>query len=274
MNNVLSGDEGNILLHEYLKNDKPFCLSRIGIGEIKLIYNKLNNALSRHDYYSIGAGGVREDSYEFFFTEYIKGISDADINAYWVGLESLPHREAQDIIFNSLSPKSTKIMHRTIEPFYFDNPWSRSLVGKKVLIISPFTESIKGQHSKLSKIWGNKNVMPEFELLTLKSKFLFSPDSPSWKDTLNNMKSEISNMDFDIALLGCSLYGLPLVSHIKTLGKSAIYIGGSLQLLFGVKGKRWDIREDINKMYNEHWVRPMTSEIPVNYVGLDDGTYW
>ena len=42
MNNVLSADEGNILLHKCLKNNKPFSLSRIGIGEIRLIYNKLN----------------------------------------------------------------------------------------------------------------------------------------------------------------------------------------------------------------------------------------
>ena len=273
MDTVLSHEEGNNLLHEYIRNCRPFGLSRIGIGEIKLIYNRLVGSTSSHDYYSIGAGGVREDSYEFFFDEYIRGIRDADINAYWMGIDS-QNSGAQEIIFNTLSPESTKVMHRTVEPFYFTNPWSRSLAGKKVLVIAPFTETIKAQHPKLSKIWGDKDVMPEFELLTLKSKFLFSPDSPSWKDTLNDMKSEISNMDFDIALLGCSLYGLPLVSHIKTLGKSAIYIGGSLQLLFGIKGKRWDIREDINKMYNEHWVRPMTSEIPTNYIGLDDGTYW
>ena len=116
--------------------------------------------------------------------------------------------------------------------------------------------------------------MPQFELLTLKSKFLFEPNSPSWKETLNDMKSDKSNMDFDVALLGCSFYGLPLVSYIKTLGKSAIYIGGALQLLFGIKGSRWDVHEDISKMYNEHWVRPMASEIPSNYVGLDAGAYW
>jgi len=34
------------------------------------------------------------------------------------------------------------------------------------------------------------------------------------------------------------------------------------------------IREDINKLYNTHWVRPKLSEIPSKYVGLDDGTYW
>ena len=47
-------------------------------------------------------------------------------------------------------------------------------------------------------------------------------------------------MDFDIALLGCGCYGHPLCDFIRNeLNKSAIYIGGGLQLLFGVMGGRW-----------------------------------
>ena len=88
------------------------------------------------------------------------------------------------------------------------------------------------------------------------------------------MKKQISDIDFDIALLGCSLYGLPLVSYIKNMGKSAIYVGGAVQLLFGIKGKRWDTHDEISKMYNDYWIRPLDSEIPKNYVGLDGGTYW
>ena len=273
MNNILSQEEGNILLQDYIKSDTPFGLSRIGIGEIPFVYNKIHNALSSYDYNAIRDGGVTPDLYEFFFDEYMKGIREADINACWVCIDPR-YSQAQDVILNTLSPDSIRVRHRAIEPFYFENPWSHALMDKKVLVINPFTESIKNQYSKLKNIWGHKKIMPQFELLTLKSKFLFEPNSPSWKETLNDMKSEISNMDFDVALLGCSFYGLPLVSYIKTLGKSAIYIGGALQLLFGIKGSRWDVHEDISKMYNEHWVRPMASEIPSNYVGLDGGAYW
>ncbi len=270
MNNFLSGEDGNNLIYEYIKNNKSFGLSRIGIGEIKIIFNKLNNNLTPFDYSSIRAGGVREDSYEYFFNEYIGGLKNADINAYWDGIN--PHE--QSIVLNNLSPNSIKVMHRAVEPFYFKNPWSLALSNKKVLIISPFTETIKSQYPNLTKVWGDRDVMPNFELLTIKSKFLFDSNSPSWKDTLNEMKKEISDIDFDIALLGCSLYGLPLVSYIKDMGKSAIYVGGALQLLFGIKGKRWDAHDEISKMYNEHWIRPLNSEIPSNYVGLDGGTYW
>ena len=261
---ILTNEEGNDLISNFIKIGEPFGVARIGIGEIHLIHKKIMAILQPSDYSSCQAGGVREDSYEFFFEEYIKGIIDADAHVYWkgIGLES-----QQNTIFKECSPSSIKIMNRAIEPFYFEKPWSRLLVGKKVLVVNPFKETIIDQHKNLSKIWGDRDVMPEFELLTYKSEFLTSGTSPSWKDTLTKMKDDIGKMDFDIALLGCSLYGLPLMSHIKS-------IGSSLQLLFGIKGKRWDVHPEIAPMYNEYWVRPKSSEIPQNYRGGDGGTYW
>ena len=38
------------------------------------------------------------------------------------------------------------------------------------------------------------------------------------------MKSEIDKKDFDIALLGCGAYGVPLAAHIKQNGKEAVYV--------------------------------------------------
>lgn len=271
MENILNNEEGNELIISFINKGLPFGVSRIGIGEIHLLHKKINGINDSNIYTNIRAGGVREDSHNFFFEEYLKGITDADINVFWKGL-NLDNQ--QNNIFNKYSPNSIKVMNRSVEPFYFKNPWSSYLNGKKVLVVNPFTETIKKQHKHLDKIWGGKNVMPSFDLLTLKSPFLTDESSPSWKDTLNDMKTNINSLDFDIALLGCSLYGLPLVSHIKKIGKSAIYIGGPLQLLFGIRGKRWDVHPEINPMFNEYWVRPDINEIPINYMGTDGDTYW
>ena len=43
---------------------------------------------------------------------------------------------------------------------------------------------------------------------------------------------------------------------------SAIYVGGLLQLLFGVRGARWDKRKEIVDAMNEHWSRPLSHEVP------------
>ena len=89
------------------------------------------------------------------------------------------------------------------------------------------------------------------------------------------MCKDISNIDFDIALLGCGSYGLPLCDYIKIkLNKSAVYIGGGLQLYFGIKGKRWEGSEDITKFYNEYWTRPTTEETPTTSTMVEGGCYW
>ena len=43
------------------------------------------------------------------------------------------------------------------------NPWTNGLIDKKVLVVSPFAESIKQNYTNLNKIWNNK-IKNNFEL--------------------------------------------------------------------------------------------------------------
>lgn len=89
------------------------------------------------------------------------------------------------------------------------------------------------------------------------------------------MKNDISSLDFDVALVSCGAYGLPLVNHIKNkLCKTGIYVGGALQLFFGIKGRRWDHHDEISLLFNEHWRRPFDVEIPENFHMVEGGCYW
>ena len=95
-------------------------------------------------------------------------------------------------------------------------------------------------------------------------------DYSSWFDALEAMKDEIDRKDFDIALLGCGAYGFPLAAHIKRIGKKAIHMGGSLQLLFGIYGKRWE-----NYPYiNDAWIRPRVVDRPKGFENVEKGCYW
>jgi hypothetical protein len=58
------------------------------------------------------------------------------------------------------------------------------------------------------------------------------------------------------------------------MGKQAIHIGGGLQILFGIKGKRWDVHPEISAMYNDYWARPMDNEKTINFQSIEGGTYW
>ena len=51
------------------------------------------------------------------------------------------------------------------------------------------------------------------------------------------------------------------------------YLGGVLQILFGIKGRRWD-ESDTHLMYNENWVYPDRSEIPAGADKVENACYW
>lgn len=120
--------------------------------------------------------------------------------------------------------------------------------GKKILLITPFTRSIELQKSKLNSLF-NGYQYPNFEMLLYKTPITTNENNipmfeqfphNNWFETVDHMCKEISNIDFDIALLGCASYSLPLGSFIKnSMGKKVIYLGGILQLCFGVMGTRW-----------------------------------
>ena len=79
-----------------------------------------------------------------------------------------------------------------------------------------------------------------------------------------------------MALLSCGGYANPIGSYIYEKGKSAIYVGGVLQMYFGILGSRWEKeRPDILKLFkNEHWTRPKASEKPKQCAKIEGGCYW
>ena len=84
------------------------------------------------------------------------------------------------------------------------------------------------------------------------------------------VKEEIDKIDFDIAILGCGAYGFPLAAFIKNKGKKAIHIGGATQLIFGIKGKRWEGASFINK----YWISPRKEDRPKGFEKVEGGCYW
>lgn len=97
-------------------------------------------------------------------------------------------------------------------------------------------------------------------------------------------EKEIDKCDYDICLIGCGAYGFPLAAHVKRMNKKAIHMGGSLQLLFGIIGKRWEDPEygyiELKKkgcypqLINKYWIRPGMKEKPQNAIQVESGCYW
>ena len=97
------------------------------------------------------------------------------------------------------------------------------------------------------------------------------------------MEEQIDKVDYDVVLIGCGAYGLPLAAHCKRQGKKVIHLGGVLQLLFGIRGNRWE-RDTYGKgwpgidysklLSNPYWVRPLEMEVTKNAKKVEEGCYW
>jgi len=151
--------------------------------------------------------------------------------------------------------------------------WGRALKGKRVLVIHPFEATIREQYTKREKLFKNPDTLPEFELLTLKAVQSLCDsvvNFEDWFQALDWMNSQIDRMDFDVAIIGAGAYGMPLAAHVKKKGKVAIHLGGETQLLFGIKGARWDN----SGCYNEYWIRPLACDHPSGFKKAENGCYW
>ena len=79
-----------------------------------------------------------------------------------------------------------------------------------------------------------------------------------------------------MAIIGCGAYGMPLAAKLKQAGKQAIHLGGATQLLFGIKGRRWEENypSKIATCFNADWTYPLDSEKPKNGGTVEMGCYW
>ncbi|WP_209402391.1 hypothetical protein [Pseudozobellia sp. WGM2] len=185
--------------------------------------------------------------------------------------------------------KAQLVHLRLLEPFYASQPWTRALKGKKVLVVHPFTETIAKQYRKREKLFAHPDILPEFASLALiKAVQTLGQGNDAfsdWFEALQWMKDEIDKQDYDVCLIGCGAYGFPLAAHVNRQGKKAVHIGGALQLLFGIKGKRWEdpqygvpqwgIPEGFYPaLMNEHWVRPGEMEKPKTAEQVEGACYW
>ncbi len=164
-----------------------------------------------------------------------------------------------------------------LEPYYSDIPWSKALKGKKVLVIHPFAESIKSQYEKRELLFENKDILPEFELKTIKAVQSIAgtkTEFSDWFEALDYMYEEAMKLDFDVAIIGCGAYGFPLAAMLKKAGKQAIHLAGATQILFGVWGSRWENFKVIKALKNENWVRPSLAETPDGAGKVEGACYW
>ena len=281
------------LIYDKLMTSEPTMIARLGSTEALVVTNYLGvkqpekyknvksyikgqtppwwwdpNAIAQIQNWS-GFFPGNIDKIEQFCELMLADLPNIDILGSWLKDEAFFKDELVNAKF---------VMLEDLEPFFVQKPWTAALANKKVLVVHPFEETIKQQFLIKDKIFDN-NLLPDFELLTVKAVQTIAGEKSKFKDwfeALDYMKEQIALKDYDICILGCGAYGLPLASFVKQQGKKAIHIGGVTQLLFGIKGKRWEeyVVYPYQNLYNDYWVRPGNAEKPKNAQVVEGACYW
>lgn len=152
------------------------------------------------------------------------------------------------------------------------------IAGWRWLVISPFTETMRRQVFRLPRVHAGRPWAAELAGAENRCEFLTCPTfsylapSPfrSWSEALEKLATEAQTRKFDVALIGAGAWSLPLAARLKQAGRIAIHLGGETQLVFGIKGQRWESYG----IYNEDWVRPSAEETPKNFLLKENGCYW
>jgi len=272
-------NKGADLIYSAIINDKPLMVARFGSVEIKaILYPRLPKFVRQFLKEKIfstmannaGFFSITDESILKFSEMMIKDMQELDILGSW---------RIEEKFLLKYFPFAKRVALESLEPYLSNKPWTETLSGLRVLVVHPFNTTIESQyHMNRTLLFNDNRVLPEFKSLeTIKSIQTIAGNESefdTWFDALEYMKTAIDAKDYDVAILGCGAYGFPLAAHIKRTGKKAIHLGGATQILFGIKGKRWDDNHTISSFYNAHWIRPRSEDIPINANKVENGCYW
>ena len=279
---IQTADEINTYIKAQIGSGKPFLAGRFGATELFCtrtfdfeLEGKYEKALSQMQMWS-GFFPPTVEMGKKFKDILLASMPRADVMGVWM----LPFEDYYLNRYGAEGLLTTYLLD--LEPWSAPkNPWSAALEGKKVLVIHPFTETIQKQYKKRVLIFPGTNILPEFELKTLKAVQTIAGEKDerfeTWSNALEWMYQEALKIDFDVAIIGCGAYGFPLAAKLKRAGKQAIHLAGATQLLFGIKGKRWEENDAfayVQKFFNDAWVYPSDADKPRQANKVEGGCYW
>lgn len=302
MPRIDSFDIASEKIYELLSSDKPCMVARFGSTELECLINFLSVNNPKRSLISYFTGKQKEwwwnktvmeqmQQWSGFFPSNVGALSkfcklmlfdikQLNLLGSWC--------DKNEYMIKNMLSNVEKVALITLDPYWSSKPWTRGLKGKKVLVIHPFADLIEQQYKEnRTKLFKNPDVLPEFELHTIRAVQSLGGEANGfndWFEALRYMEEEMDKCDYDIALIGCGAYGFPLAAHAKRMGRKAVHLGGALQLLFGIKGKRWENpdygykelgRKDMySSLFNEYWIRPDEMYKPKSAKNIEGGCYW
>lgn len=276
----LDPTNSNRYITKMLASDSAKLVGRFGSIEGRVVGRYLLGLSDKNDHVlprvaqsNAGICRPNQRNLKHFACDYMSAASHVDLLAAW----DFPHQ----VKLAELAAPSriTRLSH--IDPAFALSrglvPWTQALKGKRVLVIHPFVNTIRHQYATRGKVPYLAAMLPDFELQLLKPPVTTGDGihyEKPWRDYLTDLKRELLTREFDVAIIGAGSYGLPAGSFVKTLGKTAIHLGGVTQLMFGIMGRRWEDVSYVNSLDQTGWTRPEADETPEYASSIEGGCYW
>ena len=261
---LISNEEANNRISEEIKSNKPLMVCRYGSNEFRNLFQE-----SEFDTLCFNAGFFPNNKklLDKFRKVYFESSRQIDYLCVWNYLNHFNRKRKWIKNFPNIK------QFFSLSDVNYDNKWVKSLENKRVLVIHPFKATIEKQMKKRGKLGilpklKSLEIIPAVQTIAGNS----DPRFKDWFEALDWMKKEIDKKKFDIALIGCGAYGLPLAAHIKKIGKQAIHVGGGLQLFFGIKGERWE--REYKMKFGKDWISPLEKDTPRSFKKIEGGCYW
>ena len=263
-----------------------FMIFRQGGQETSFAFKKYNdNNQQPSDTITTGAGiyFVDEFSQRKYSKEYLELLKCVSLLGIW-------SRDETSERIRFYEDNNIKLMNATseiIEPYYYfskNNNILRNIIrNKRILVVSSHKKSIEHQIPFLDKIFAPYKIFENNSFTVIKppQTHCGMDNKIDWTEHLKKFYTELDEIkdQFDLALLSCGGYGIFISNYIcNKLNKNSIYIGGSLQLFFGIMGNRWKpwfTLEKFKYFPNKYWLpKPLVDDIPENFSKCEDGCYW
>jgi hypothetical protein len=282
-------ERDSLYIKSIIESNSTFFIGRIAGVELKVAYKVLNNLhtnpadeLAELEN-NAGIRASTQESLTNYVNQLISSYKSCTTIAEWPQDGKVFSLTGQgQTLISELTPTTPKISALALEPYYFNEAvsWMPALNGKRILIIHPFAKTLEKQVPNFDKLFPGRTWFKDCEFQFIQPPLTLAGNHVD-RDWESHYTAFISSpafrelKDFDIALIAAGGYGMLIANHIYiSLNRSVIYIGGALQIFFGVIGKRWFTNRDILNLTNDDWIRPGKEDKPPNFSKVERGCYW
>jgi len=272
------------------KDGKPFFIGRLSGNETRftgdlITGNAVSPDLFRNMLYVAGISFDSTEDIDLYINLYDIAVSHCDMLGVWTGNMQMQAANYYKHLANDHA-KITQIAAQALEPYYYMDSthykFHKIFENKRVLIISSHCETVKAQLEKRDTLFNKPIFAENTQFLVYKppQQNGGSHDGQSWAIHLEKMRCDLHDIkhkvfNFDIALVSCGGFGMITSDYIfSELKSSVMYVGGALQIFFGIMGQRWTSNDRISKHVNSEWVRPLDKDKPKNPNLCENNCYW